>query len=223
MFFLFCVEYNLTSVTIIPTFDMDCFICPCLNDAISTRKDVGLELFFPRELINSMKVDTDPTMQPLRKAQIAPINPPSQTHTPTAQAAAAADPADLPGLLHPKPGPVHEPLLQHARPVLHLHAGELCVSTRGETQTCARGLGSGGVGWVTHLPAFQTLPARFFCHSTDGTSKSTWSSALRASASKRKTPRLATLFVFFTFCSLFPAAPTNQKRNWVKALCGCVF
>lgn len=37
-------------------------VFPCLNDAILTRKDVGLELFFPRELINSMKVGTDTSM-----------------------------------------------------------------------------------------------------------------------------------------------------------------
>lgn len=105
-----------------------CFFCLRLTDVVSTRKDVGLDLFFPRELINSMKVGTPtPTTQPhatLSSPQIITSLPPPP-RSPTAEAAAAADPADLPGLLHPEAGRVHEPLLQHAVPVLHLHAGEL--------------------------------------------------------------------------------------------------
>lgn len=53
----------------------------------------------------------------------------------TAKAVAAADSADLPGLQHPEAGRVHESVLHHPGPVLHLHAGELRMPARGETLT----------------------------------------------------------------------------------------
>lgn len=53
----------------------------------------------------------------------------------TAKAIAAADSADLPGLQHPEAGRVHESVLHHPGPVLHIHAGELRVPARGETPT----------------------------------------------------------------------------------------
>lgn len=53
----------------------------------------------------------------------------------TAKAVAAADSADLPGLQHPEAGRVHESVLHHPGPVLHLHAGELRVPACGETPT----------------------------------------------------------------------------------------
>lgn len=50
----------------------------------------------------------------------------------SAEAVAAADPADVPGLFDAQAGPVHEPVLHHSGSVLQLHAGELCMPARGE-------------------------------------------------------------------------------------------
>lgn len=62
------------------------FVCLRLTDVVSTRKDVGLDLFFPRELINSMKVSTPtPTTQPhatLSSAQLITSLPPPALRQP---------------------------------------------------------------------------------------------------------------------------------------------
>lgn len=57
--------------------------------------------------------------------------------TMAAEAAAPADPADVPGLLQSEAGRVHEQVLHHSGTVLLLHTGELCMSTSGEFRMCA--------------------------------------------------------------------------------------
>lgn len=42
---------------------------------------MGLDLFFPRELIKSMKVSTDPSMQSSHKTHQSPLNAPPPAHT----------------------------------------------------------------------------------------------------------------------------------------------
>ena len=60
-----------------------------------------------------------------------------------AEAAAAADPADVPGLLQSEAGRVHEQVLHHSGTVLLLHTGEVCVSASGEFRThSCKGKGS---------------------------------------------------------------------------------
>ncbi len=55
----------------------------------------------------------------------------------SAQAAATADPADVPGLLHSEAGPVHGQVLHHSGSVLQLHTGELRLPAGGECAVCA--------------------------------------------------------------------------------------